>query len=62
MGEVETRVINRNIENTTSHNSDILAKNAEEHAYAEEANIEANMIGNLLERMELEGKLFQLKM
>ena len=62
VGEVETRVINNNLEDITLHNSDLLVKKTEEYRSVKEANIEANIIGNLAERMELDGKLSQLKM
>ena len=61
VGEVKTRVINNNLEDITLHNSDLLVKETEECRLMKEENIEANELGNLAERIELDGKLSQLK-
>jgi len=61
VGEIEARVINKNQADVTLHNSNLLVNETEEYRYVKEANIGANVIGNLAERMELDGKLSQLK-
>ena len=62
VGETETKVTNSNMENTNLRNSDILFKKTQEHRYVEEANEEANAIVNLAENIELDGKIYQIKM
>ena len=59
VGEVETRVINSNVENNNPQNSDLLVNDTEEHRSVEESNTEANTIVNLTERMDLDGKFSQ---
>ena len=61
VGEVETISIKSNLEDITLHNSDILSKETEEYISIKEAILEANVIGNLPERMDLDGNLSQLK-
>ena len=58
--EIEARVINNDLEDSTLHNRDLLVKETEEFRSEKEANLEANVIGNLAERIELDGKLSQL--
>ena len=50
------------VEDFALHNSDLLVKETEECRSAKEANIEASAIINIAERMDLDGKLSQLKM
>ena len=61
-GEMEVIVINNNLEDVTIHNRDLLVKETEEFRSAKEVNVKANMIGNLAERIDLDGTLSQLKM
>ena len=51
VGEIETRVINSNLQDDTTHNRDISVKDTEEHTSEEEDNKEANVIRNLSERI-----------
>ena len=62
VGEIEARVINKNLAEIKLHNSNLLVNETEEYRSVKEANIGANIIANLAERMELDGKLSQLKM
>ena len=47
VGEVEAKVINKNIAHVTLRNSNLLVNETEENRYLKEANIGANIIGNL---------------
>ena len=60
--EIEARLINNNLADITLHNSNLLVNETEECRFIKEANIRANMIGNLAKRMELDGKLSRLNM
>jgi len=62
VGEVENRAINDNIKYLFFHNSDFLINEDKECESEIEANEKANIIGNLAERLALDGKLSQLKM
>ena len=61
-GGVENRAINDNVNDITFHNSDFLINEDKECESEIEANEKANIIGNLAERLALDGKLSQLKM
>ena len=60
-GELVARVNNNNLEVVTLNDRCILFKETKEFISIKEDNVEANVIGNLAERMELDGKLSQLK-
>ena len=62
VGEIEARAINKNLADITLHNSNLLVNETEEYRSVKEANIGAKIIGNLAERMDLDGKISQLKM
>ena len=62
VGEVENRAIANNIKDTTFHNRNLLINENKECESEIEANKKANIIGNLAERLALDGKLSQLKM
>ena len=47
--EIETRIINSNLEDTDLYNSDLSVKYTKEHVSTEEANREANREANLIE-------------
>ena len=45
-----------------AHNSDILVRETEKFRSINESNVEANIIGNLSERIDLDDKISKLKM
>ena len=61
-GEIEAILIDKNLSEINLHNINLLVNENEECVSVKEANLKADTIVNLAERMDLGGKLSQLKM